>query len=103
MVNEHNKIVDFIIQGVVIEISGYAFPDWKAEFDNSMRNLRESINSPLMILTYPTNLPEMWGKMPGYNVFWYSIYDEKEILEALNFCINLVQLENLTKGELCIQ
>jgi hypothetical protein len=53
------KIVDFVIENLIhVEITGFAYLKWRQSFIEKMRVLRETIDNPILILTYKKNLKE---------------------------------------------
>ena len=52
MCNDHYKIVDFIVDDKIIEVTGYAFEDWQNNFNKNIKILRKSINNDIIIITY---------------------------------------------------
>jgi len=101
MDNGHMKIVDFIVNGdIFIEISGYAFDDWRDRFDDAIENLRKTLpcNKPILILTYDKFVQLMKDRLESKeinytNFFIQGINDKKRIYKKLSFLdsINLIE------------
>jgi len=46
------KIVDFIVNNILIEITGYAFKDWQTNFNERLKMLRDTVKDKIVIITY---------------------------------------------------
>jgi hypothetical protein len=93
------KIVDFILNDyIIVEISGFAYDTWRQDFVEKMKVLRESIDAPILILTYGDNLDkqEIKSKLDecrSEDVFIESIDNDIGILNKIKL-FNSIKLLN---------
>lgn len=59
MVNGKLKIVDFVIGDYIIEVTGYAFDNWREQFNTKLPLLRASTDKKIIIITYEKNVDEL--------------------------------------------
>lgn len=89
MLNAKVKIVDFVIDNILVEVSGYAYNKWQDDFDEKIKYLRQSVDNPMIFLTYKENVDEMFFRLSrqetGDNIFIGDIYDDKYILKTIKF------------------
>jgi hypothetical protein len=88
LINGKRKIVDFVIDNLIlVEISGYAYKKWQEDFKTKMFLLRESINNPILILTYSDKTEQIFKDFifAGMDIFFGNIYDEERIIKSINF------------------
>jgi len=82
------KIVDFLIDNIIVEITGFAYTAWQKDFINKIQTLRKSVKNPIIILTYNTNLTnpikyELLKQCSDLDVFFDSIDNEDGILKKI--------------------
>ena len=53
------KIVDFKVGNLLIEVTGYAFDDWRQSFNKNIILLRHSVDNPIVIITYEKHTDEL--------------------------------------------
>lgn len=108
MQNNHNKIVDFVIDGnLFVEISGYAYEGWKQDFDLKMKIFDESRdvnNSIILILTYPDKLEELQQRQAEFknqhdNLFYDSIENENHFLRGIKFYRSILLANRYLNGD----
>jgi len=89
------KVVDFTLYNhILVEVSGYAFDNWRKSFSSKMRVVRQTLNNPILILTYPENLEFIHEDFViGFDVYFENIYDEERIFRIINY-INEVKFLN---------
>lgn len=93
--SKKRKIVDFVIDNIYIEISGYAYDKWRLDFNKKMKFLRESLNTNdfIILLTYPENVNDLMlnisKQYTGTNIFVGNVYDECWILNTIQFIRNI--------------
>lgn len=97
LLNGKRKVVDFVIYGYIfIEITGYAYENWKKDFNKKIKWLKESIGSEefILILTYKNALDEIFFRniYVGENVFFGDVKDIEQILKTLEF---IKQIKNI--------
>lgn len=57
------KIVDFIVNGELVEITGYAYPAWKDDFDIKIQLLKQSYpQNHIVIISTKNNIDELKSK-----------------------------------------
>lgn len=88
MINNKLKIVDFVINGVYVEVTGFAYQQWQTDFINKMQILRKSINNPILILTYDYIIKNevtfsLLKQCSNLDVFFECINNEQGILKKL--------------------
>lgn len=98
----HSKFIDFtVFDSVLVEISGYAHDEWRRGFNQSMQELRDTVNNPILLLSYPefakhnseltiTSLPDLCHR--NIDMFCEAVSDETRVLEALKFCKSIVDI-----------
>lgn len=86
--NGRKKIVDFVLYGyVLIEITGFASNLWKESFLEKIQHLRNSVDNPIIVLTYNQNLTEdsrIW-ECPNFDLMIRSIQDLHNIPKVISF------------------
>lgn len=61
------KIVDFIVKGYLVEITGYAYPAWKDDFDIKIELLKRSYpEKKIVIISTENNIDELKSKHGEY-------------------------------------
>jgi len=95
MINDRYKVVDFVVNDILIEVSGYAYESWRKDFNNKIKILRDSVDNQIIILTYSQNLNKLYD-ITSYDIYTGSIDNKKDIINKINFCSNI----NLMKKEL---
>ena len=85
--NGQRKIVDFVLEDfILVEITGYAYTNWQLAFQKKIKLLRESVDNPILVLTYSEMLDKLREDLFfGVDFDKRSIYDTKQILRAINF------------------
>lgn len=98
------KIVDFLVEDVFIEITGFAYINWQKDFIAKIKDLRSSIDNPILILTYPQHLEKDLDlessiyQTSSQNVSVCSIYNDNRILQNIKF---YQQVYSLNKEAIC--
>lgn len=86
MKNGKLKIVDIVIDDVLIEISGYAYKQWQIDFNNKIKCLQKSFENPLIIIVpddkYDYCFKELWYT----NLFVKKYSEFDEILKTIKLC-----------------
>jgi hypothetical protein len=88
MINNRLKIVDFVINGVYVEVTGFAYQKWQDDFINKIKVLRKSINNPILILTYDHIIKNeasfsLLKQCSDLDVFFECVDNEQRILKKL--------------------
>ena len=104
--NNHIKIVDFVINGdIYIEISGYAFEDWRDKFDGAINALRNTLpnNKTILVLTYEKHVSILKKRIfstidKNINIFTGSVEDLNQIYKKIKFCNFLNFNERINNG-----
>lgn len=84
MIGDRVKIVDFMVGHTLIEVSGFAYSSWRADFTEKIGVLRRSVENPIVIATYPENVP-LLRDLCSVDVFPVSIFDTVRIISLINF------------------
>lgn len=106
MYNGNIKLVDFVVNDVYIEISGFAYDTWKRDFIDKLRSLRKSVDNPILVLTYPDNIDDNYKdelslfQINDQNVSYCSIYDDNRILSNIEFYQGIYNLSKSLKGKI---
>jgi hypothetical protein len=82
------KIVDFLIDDIIVEITGFAYSTWQMDFVSKIQTLRKSVDNPILILTYRYNMDDQlkWPLLKqcsSLDVFFDSIDNEEGILKKI--------------------
>jgi len=86
MINNHMKVVDFLINDdLYVEISGYAYEGWRADFDYKIKVLKNSINvnKKILILTYPEFVDILKNRTNDNNIIIESVYECDKVLNII--------------------
>lgn len=86
LVNGKRKIVDFVLYDhIIVEITGFAYTQWREKFIGQIKVLRKSIDNPILILTYDQNLitNSLIYECRAYDVFIAGVTDYKSIVKKL--------------------
>lgn len=75
------KVVDFYIPPIMVEISGFAYENWKKDFSGKMGKLRNTVANPILVLTYPECVQEASERIGCCAVM--SVHDEQGILRYI--------------------
>lgn len=94
--NGRVKVVDFKVGDTLIEISGYAYPKWKTDFNTKINLLRDSCNNHIMILTYGYNTDELMQHAHRSDIFIGDVDDTTRIVEHLRFAYNIDKINQLS-------
>lgn len=104
LVDGSYKIIDFVVDDIIIEISGYAHDKWRESFIKKAHLLRQSCSNQILILTYPKHhITSSWAKILygdekrsiyqvvfDQDMYCDNIYDSNRILEKLKFCERII-------------
>jgi len=75
------KIVDFIIKECLVEVTGYAYPKWKNDFDVKINLLNKSYpEKQIVVISTENNTKELNSKHGTY-VHVLSLSDEQKIID----------------------
>jgi hypothetical protein len=82
------KIVDFIIDNILVEVTGFAYNAWQQDFIQKIKTLRKSVNNPILIVTYNTNINDttkfdILKRCANLDIFFESIDNESGILKKI--------------------
>jgi len=96
------KFVDFQVGNILIEISGYAYDEWRKDFNRKIKLLRRSTDKQIIILTYPENLEEIYTNLIDNDIYVRDVYDKDKILNTITFCenINKIKMEVNENGRM---
>jgi len=98
LIDGKRKIVDFVIyDNIIVEISGFASPEWKKTFIEKMKVLRQSTINPILILTYNNNIyldSEIY-ECCNCNVLVGSIQDLDKTIRTIKFLKNILYLNSM--------
>lgn len=86
LVNGKRKIVDFVLYDhIIVEITGFAYTQWREKFIGQIKVLRKSIDNPILILTYDQNLitNSLIYECRAYDIFIAGVTDYKSIVKKL--------------------
>lgn len=85
MVDSRVKVVDFIVQDKIIEITGFAYKKWQDDFLDKIKCLRKSDKRSIIILTYKKYVDYM-RKMLYNNedMIIIDVEDTDTILHVIN-------------------
>lgn len=103
LISKKRKIVDFVIDNIYIEISGYAYDKWKLDFNKKIKFLKEALNTNdfIILLTYPENVNDLMLNISkqhtGTNIFVGNVYDDRWILNTIQFIRNITTLNQIIK------
>jgi hypothetical protein len=92
MKNGKYKVIDFKVDNILIEVTGYAYKKWQIDFNKKISCLRYSVDNQIMVLTYPENLKKIYC-ISKRDLYTGNIYNEKDILEKIEFCNNMEGLK----------
>lgn len=98
MNNNHYKIIDFVVNNILIEVTGYAYKSWQEDFNKKMLCLRESVDNQIIVLTYPENLSKIYT-ICSYDIYIGDINNNEKIISLINFCNNINKLKETFKEE----
>lgn len=86
------KIVDFVVNGVLIEISGFAYESWQNNFLKKMKVMRMTNDKQILVLTYPDKVDDLRRRIfRDQNLYVNSVDDEERILSGLKFYAQIAQ------------
>lgn len=94
MINGRTKFVDFKIDDLLIEISGYAHEKWKRGFDEKMKWLRKSVDNQILVISYDDKLEEINKNIIRGNSDIYSM-GFSDVDNKINQFINFVKMIKL--------
>ena len=100
MNNNHYKYIDFRVGNVLIEITGLAYKAWQEKFFNQIKVLRDTINNPIIIITYEEKY-EMLMEHRDWNIFPEKlsiINNTNKLLSLINFCQDLYDINKIIEG-----
>lgn len=99
LINGKRKVVDFLIKDfLIVEISGYAYEDWKIDFNTKIKLLRQSTELPILILTYPKSVDEIMKRnLVGCDIFFDSVDNFEHILRGIKFYENTKNVNEFLK------
>lgn len=89
MINGRYKIVDFQVEDILIEISGYAYEKWKKDFNEKMSLLRKTVNNLILVITYEKKIEDMFWGVADTNLFITTIEDKKKLVKSIKWLIDL--------------
>ncbi len=105
LVNGKVKIVDFVIDDIFIEITGYAYDTWQEDLQKKIIWLRESLNDSdfIFLITYSDKkeklqLDSIKNKI-GHNIFIFDMEELENVIDKIKFVNKITQLN---KGLECI-
>lgn len=106
MNNGRYKFIDFIVNDVLIEISGYAYEWWRQSFDEQIRALRATYDNPIVIIIPYDNIYDEFQQrlfgLGNYNltcVRWADMESNfSYFLEKLVFYQGIVNVNRELKG-----
>ena len=84
LINGNYKIVDFQISNLLVEISGFAYTDWRQDFTKKIDLLRKSVANPILVLTYPSNFHTIY-KIADINLFTDTLDNEQHYLDTIRW------------------
>lgn len=87
------KVVDFVVNDIFIEITGYAYKNWQLDFNKKIKKLREVVDNPILILTYREKLQLAWGGLSDTDIFIHPIEDRTDTKKTINHLTNLIDLK----------
>lgn len=77
------KIVDFIVNGYLVEITGYAYEKWKQDFDIKVNLLHQTYPTKnLVIISTSDNIQELYTKHGSYSTI-LDLNNSDSILKTL--------------------
>lgn len=86
MINGRRKYVDFVVGNILIEITGFAYKSWREDFCRKIKILRQSTDSPILVLTYPEyEEGDEIREILDLNVYIGNVKDERDTLEKIRF------------------
>lgn len=90
MNNSKYKIVDFVVNDIIVEVTGFAYKGWQTDFINKMKNLRKSVDNQIIVVTYPEHLmsSSRLYDLKDIDVWFDSVYN----LEGIKAKIDLYTL-----------
>jgi len=95
MLNDKIKVVDFIINDTLVEVTGYAYSKWKDDFDIKIALLHLSYpNKKIIIISTSNNLDELHAKHGDYALI-LDLDDELSIVSTFQESICRVDQSDL--------
>jgi hypothetical protein len=78
------KVVDFIVNDKIIEITGFAYKKWQDDFIKKIINLNECVKKPIIIITYNKYVEYLCGILYNYkNMKVINIENIEEIIKTI--------------------
>ena len=102
MLNGRKKVVDFVIDdNIFIEITGYAYTNWKKDFNNKIKWLKKSLKDTdfIYIISYSKNIKELNSKCNNTNILFDSIDDTDKIIDKIKWLKNINKINKRIKNE----
>jgi hypothetical protein len=84
LINNTIKIVDFIINDILIEVTGYAYLKWQQDFDAKIALLNKTYPNHKIIIISDCNKLEMLKHKHGSYCNIVSLNDEQGIINLIN-------------------
>ena len=97
--NGKRKIVDFVLYDfILVEISGYAHKKWKESFYFKLKELRKTVENPIIILSYSEKEFEILSDLNiDTNMYFGSFEKKANILKSISFIRDIQKINNKLK------
>lgn len=99
LIDNSMKIIDFVVNDIIIEISGFAYERWQKSFIDKMFLLRQSCSNQILILSYldrfilhTIDYKSIYSCIIDQDMYCCPIEDDELILKKLNFCNKINKL-----------
>lgn len=80
-----NKIVDFVVGDILIEVSGYAYEAWQVSFQEKISRLRKSTDKPILVVTYDIHAKAIYDVVCAENITTATISEKNRIIKNIKF------------------
>jgi hypothetical protein len=77
------KVVDFIVDNIIIEVTGFAYKKWQDDFLNKIKKLSKVTTKNILILTYSKYVDIIYNELLQYNVNVKGIEDSVGIISFI--------------------
>ena len=84
LIDKSIKIIDFTINDIYVEISGFAYKSWQDDFIKKINLLRNTVNNHILILSYKEHIDRLKNEFKELkNIFVFYVEDYEKIITQI--------------------